>query len=566
MATVGIDLGTTHSLICAWRDEAPHIIPNVLGRHLTPSVVGLDDDGAVLVGQAAKERLISHPHLSAALFKRYMGSGKTLTLGERRFRPEELSGLVLKSLKADAEAFLGEPVMEAVISVPAYFSDAQRKATHHAGALAGLTVKRLINEPTAAALAYGLHRLDTESRFLVFDLGGGTFDVSILELFEGIMEVRASSGDNFLGGEDFNQVIEQAFLKAHDLDPAELDAVTLSRLRNQVERAKQSLSAAPSTQLKLRIHDAEHALTLDREQFAQLSEALLQRLRRPIERALRDAALAPSELDAVVLVGGSSRMHIIRKLAGRMFQRLPHSDINPDEAVALGACIQAALAARDDALKEVVLTDVCPYTLGIEVVKTGRGTFQSGRFHPIIERNTIVPISREERFHTLHDNQEEISVKIFQGESRLVKHNIALGSIDIAVPPDAAGAQGVDVRFSYDINGILQVDVHAPGSGERKSSIINNRGDVLTQEEIRASLAKLEKLKIHPRDQMENRTLIARAERLYEDAVGEAREWVGDQVNAFEHVLDRQDPQEIKRARSALSERLDQFEMQGGLL
>lgn len=320
---VGIDLGTTHSLVAAWIDGAPRLIPNALGGMLTPSCVGVDEDGSILVGHAARERLQTHPDRTTALFKRYMGSTRTVRLGDRDFRPEELSALVLRSLKADAEAFLGAPVKEAIITVPAYFSDAQRKATRVAGELAGLTVERLLNEPTAAALAYGLHEAERETQFLVFDLGGGTFDVSILEMFEGVMEVRASAGDNMLGGEDFTSLIADLAFANGIPDEARNDALFMQRLLARAETAKRDIGANGSASFETSYGKHTATVSLDQAALEKLAQPLLNRLWRPIERALRDARIRAADLDNVVLAGGATRMPIIRALATRMFGRFP---------------------------------------------------------------------------------------------------------------------------------------------------------------------------------------------------------------------------------------------------
>ncbi|MBP6751031.1 MAG: molecular chaperone HscC, partial [Xanthomonadaceae bacterium] len=363
---VGIDLGTTHSLIGVYAEDGSRLFPNALGESLTPSVVSVDGD-RVLVGQAARDRLISHPRQTVAAFKRWMGSDRQTRLGERTFRPEELSALVLRSLLADAEAALGEKPTEAVISVPAYFSDAQRKATRAAGELAGVKVERLINEPTAAALAYGLQNREGEGRFLVFDLGGGTFDVSILECFDNVFEVHASAGDNFLGGEDFLELLVEAFCQDQQLRSGALPAAELGQLRRRLELLKRELTGKQETTLEIALGGREYAWRIDEDRFAKLADPLLQRMRTPIERAMRDAKLQPTQLDEIVLVGGASRMPLISRLVSRMFGRLPLRHINPDHAIALGATVAAGLKTRDAKLEEIILTDVCPYTLGTEV-------------------------------------------------------------------------------------------------------------------------------------------------------------------------------------------------------
>lgn len=465
---VGIDLGTTNSLIAVWRDGASHLVPNALGELLTPSVVGLDDEDRIIVGRAARERLQTHPRQTAALFKRYMGSARNTILGNREFRPEELSAMVLRSLREDAERHFGEPVEEAVISVPAYFNDAQRKATRIAGELAGLKVERLINEPTAAALAYGLHQRDSTSTFLVFDLGGGTFDVSILELFDGVMEVRASAGDNFLGGEDFDTVLVQAFVAAQADAPQPTSTLDLAdpqlfgRLRREAERVRKALGQESQATFTLRHENAQWQQSFDQTQLANLYAPLLARLRAPIETALRDARIKASELDEILLVGGTTRMPLIRRLAASLFGRFPSIQLNPDETVALGAAVQAGLKARDAALEEVVLTDVCPYSLGIETsVACGYG-YESGHYLPIIERNCVVPVSKVKRVVTLRDQQTRVRLGIYQGESRRVSENIFLGELEVQVPPLPAGQAEVDVRFTYDTNGLLEAEAHIP--------------------------------------------------------------------------------------------------------
>ena len=561
---VGIDLGTTNSLVAVWKDGQAMLIKNGLGEYLTPSCVSLDEDGSVLVGQAARERLQTHPERSAALFKRYMGSDKKVRLGKREFRAEELSALILKSLKQDAEAFLGEPVTEAVITVPAYFSDAQRKATRAAGQLAGLKVERLLNEPTAAGLAYGLHLKGAETRFLVFDLGGGTFDISILELFEGVMEVRASAGDNFLGGEDFVQVICELFFERLNLPPSlRRDVSFMQRLAAQAELAKRALSTQKTATLNVRQDRGDKLLSLELDEAAleQACAPLLQRLRAPVERSLRDANLRSSDLNAIVLAGGATRMPIVRKLVTLMFGRFPEAELNPDEVVALGAAVQAGLKARDAALDEVVMTDVAPYSLGVAVgVQVSEREFSQGHFDPVIERNTTVPVSRAKTYFPLQQGQHYLQLEIYQGEARLVDDNIHLGTLRIPLPQAAHHECGVDVRFTYDVNGLLQVEATVLKTQETAQVLIQGNPGLLSDEEIATRLKALADLKIHPRDRLENRTLMARGERLYEQLRGNRREWLGQQILRFEQLLATQDTRSIVVGRKELSSLLDRVE------
>ena len=559
---VGIDLGTTHSLIGAYTEQGSKLFPNALGDLLTPSVVSVDGD-TVLVGQAARDRLISHPDRTVAAFKRWMGSSRETRLGDRSFRPEELSALVLRSLLADAEAAMGGKITEAVISVPAYFSDAQRKATRSAGELAGVRIERLINEPTAAALAYGLQNREQESRFLVFDLGGGTFDVSILESFDSVFEVHATAGDNFLGGEDFLDVLVEAFCQDHSLRRQAMSAQEYGQLRRRMEVLKREIGGTAVASLQIAIGENNYAWSIEEERFARLCEPLVQRMRAPIERAMRDAKLQPAQLDEIVLVGGASRMPLVARLVSRMFGRLPLRHINPDQAIALGASVAAGLKSRNAKLDEIILTDVCPYTLGTQIGhRDSNGQIHNGYFHPIILRNSTVPISREDVFYPMHEQQHQLTIDIFQGENPLVANNIKLGEITLDLDKRRSHDEnGVTVRFTYDINGLLQVEVTEHATQRRHELLLEQNPGLLTPEEIRARLAALAELKVHPRDQQENVAVLARAERLYEEFLHE-RSQLQDWIMQFRAVLDTQDVARIAQHRSQLVEALDALEAQ----
>ncbi len=561
MAIVGIDLGTTNSLVACFKDNVPVVIKNVYGETLTPSIVSVDENGEVFVGKIAKERQITHPESTASLFKRHMGTKKEYKLGDKKFLPEELSSLIIRNLKADAEEFLGEEVTEAVISVPAYFNDTQRKATKRAGELAGLKVERIINEPTAAAIAYGLHEKNSNTKFLVFDLGGGTFDISVLELYKNIMEVRAVAGDNYLGGEDFTKVLMEIFARRNDLDLNDLDSKTYNLLRKQAEVAKRNFSKEKTAELYIKIDDKEIKETISSSEFEKDCELLLAKLRKPIERALSDAAIKLKEIDTIVLVGGGTKLPLIRSFVGKLFGRLPATNINPDEVVAMGAAIQAAMKKRDKAIKEIVLTDVCPYTLGTNTsIQKPGGYYESGHFFPIIERNTVIPVSRVERLYTVKDNQKKISVEILQGESRLAKENILLGEITVSVPPARGGEQAIDVRYTYDINGILEVEVTVVSTGAKKTMVIEKNPGHMSKEEVQERLEELKEIKIHPREKEENKHLIARGERLYEESIGLARTYIAKGISDFEDALDKQDEREISRAYDELKKLLNEIE------
>ncbi|WP_230970302.1 Hsp70 family protein [Nitrogeniibacter aestuarii] len=559
---IGIDLGTTNSLVGVFRDGEATLIPNALGHVLTPSAVGIDEQGNMLVGLPARERIATHPDHTAIAFKRWMGTDKTLMLGKKRFRPEELSALVLGALKRDAEAFLGEPVTEAVISVPAYFNEAQRKATKTAAELAGLKVERLLNEPTAAGLAYGLAERQEMSTFLVFDLGGGTFDVSVLEYFEGVVEVRASAGDTRLGGEDFVQVLIRLFLeRCKALSAADRERIERDQsLWRIAEQAKRDLGEHEQVVMRLRFGDATHEHTITRADFEAACADLLQRLRHPIERALKDAQLDPGALTEIVLVGGASRMPVVRQMVTRLFGRLPLRHINPDETVARGAAIQAALKARDAALDEVVLTDVMPFSLGIIISQETGGRRIPDRFSPIIERNTPVPVSRVGSYCTVRDQQAAIFLDIRQGESPVGSDNLKLGELEMPVAALPAGEANVDVRFTYDVNGLLDIEVTDTRTGHKVSTVIKQSENVMTEAQIAEALAKLADLKVHPREKQENIYLVNRAKRLYEDNLGEVRQQILDWLSRFEGILESQDERRIRQARTDFAAALDSID------
>jgi molecular chaperone HscC len=559
---VGIDLGTTNSLVGVWRNGGAELVPNALGSFLTPSAISLDDRGEVLVGLAARERLSTAPDRSAAAFKRYMGTDRRFKLGGKTFRAEELSSLVLRSLKADAESFLGCEVGEAIVTVPAYFNDAQRKATKIAGELAGFKVERLLNEPTAAALAYGLQENEGDRKILVLDLGGGTFDVSILEMFEGVMEVRASAGDNFLGGEDFVDAIMDGFIAGVGagarIPPRARPDDIHAPLRRQAEIAKRALSDRAQHDMELVHRSKTIRWTITRDAFETLSAPLLERMRAPIERALRDAKLPPDEVSHLVLAGGATRMPMFKQLAARLFRRLPISQIPPEEVVARGAAVQAGLKMRDAALNEVVMTDVAPFTLGVEVVTKYDGQIAAtGVYRPIIERNTTIPASRSITLSTIQDGQRRVKVRVFQGEAHLVCDNIFLGEFSIAVPPAPAGEQKIDIRFTYDLSGLLDVQARSLGSGKTAELVIEGRPGAMSAAEVARRLASLAHLKIHPRDQTENKVALARAARLYEERLGDERHQIGQRIDRFRVIIDRQDPKEIAEFRSGFLRWLD---------
>lgn len=561
MTILGIDLGTTNSACAVWKDGKSTLIQNQLKSFLTPSVVGIDERGEILVGEAAKHRLISHPNSTVSLFKRYMGTDYAARVGNRSYNAPELSSLLLRSMKEDAEAFLGETITDAVISVPAYFNDIQRKATKLAGELAGLNVERLINEPTAAAIVYGLHEKLDGAQYLILDMGGGTFDVSLVEYFDGVLEVHASSGDNHLGGEDFLSALAEYYFEKTGVTKSKLGANELQRLYERLEIAKRQLSSQHQVVLDQLVLSQVDPLTITRADFDAIVNPLLHRVQLPIERTLMDADITPAEIGEVVLVGGATRMHCFRSLVSKMFRRVPAGNIDPDLVVAIGAGIQAGLKQKHSDLDDIVLTDVCPYTLGVEIVNENDSTGKmGGLLLPIIERNSIVPISVERTLCTVSDNQTDLNVNIYQGESRLVKNNVFLGKVEAKVKKNKAGEETVDVRYSYDMNGLLEVDVVVSSTGKKYHATIVNSEGGLSDKDIEASRKKLSKLKFHPRESMENRTLLAQAERLYECSLGEKRDYLSRLMSQFEQVLERQNPDEIRKAVKTFSEILKDLE------
>jgi len=560
---IGIDLGTTFSLASVLQDGKPVVLPNALGELLTPSAVSIAEDDTILVGAPARARATTHPTRTALAFKRDMGTDRKLTIGPRTFTPQELSALVLGSIKRDAEAALGRPVDEAVVTVPAYFGDAQRQATRDAGAIAGITVERIINEPTAAALAYGLHERHREMRAVVIDLGGGTFDVTVLEILEGVVEIQSSAGDTQLGGDDFDYAL--ANVLATELETKQGVKVreeprAWARIKEACEQAKKRLSETEGTRVAL--YDlplvdkrtVHLEMPLSRVQADTAWAPLLERMKNPILRALRDASLQPNQIDEVLLVGGSTRMPCVAKLAAQLFGRLPLRTLPPDEAVAMGAAVQAGLKAGDAALGDMIVTDVAPFSLGVSSAKKMGRQIVSGLFSPILERGTVIPASREETFSTIEDGQSAITFSVYQGEHSLVRDNKKLGEYTIKdLQPLPAGEQTFRVRFTYDLNGILEVDLTVEKTGKTETLVIEGAPGRLTDKQIKEARAAMSRLKFHPRDALPNATLLARADALYVELTGGARDELGDAMAQFRLALDSQDDRMIGGARDRLA-------------
>ena len=487
---VGIDLGTTNSVVAVMEGGEVKVIPNLEGNRLTPSVVAFTDKGEILVGDPAKRQAVTNPRRTIYSIKRFMGrrhnevateekmvpyevvGGPTeyvkVKVGDKQHTPPEISAHILRKLKEAAESYLGHKVNRAVITVPAYFNDAQRQATKDAGQIAGLEVERIINEPTAAALAYGLQK-KKEEKIVVFDLGGGTFDVSVLEVGDDVVEVLSTNGDTHLGGDDFDEelinFIAERFKKENGIDLRK-DAMALQRLREAAEKGKKELSSSQSTDINLPFITADASgakhlqMTITRAEFERLVDHLIERCREPVNKALADAKLKPNQIDEIVLVGGSTRVPKVQELVRKMFDKEPHKGVNPDEVVAVGAAIQGAIIGGD--VKDVVLLDVTPLSLGIET--------EGGVMTVLVERNTTIPTEKKETFSTAADNQTAVTVKVFQGERKMAADNRLLGQFNLdGIPPAPRGMPQIQVTFSIDVNGILNVSAKDLGTGKEQT-------------------------------------------------------------------------------------------------
>ncbi|WP_413380121.1 molecular chaperone DnaK [Alkalihalobacillus sp. 1P02AB] len=477
---IGIDLGTTNSCVAVMEGGEATVIPNPEGNRTTPSVVAFKD-GERLVGEVAKRQAITNPNTIISI-KRFMGTDHKETVDGKEFTPQEISAIILQKLKSDAEAYLGETVTKAVITVPAYFNDSQRQATKDAGKIAGLEVERIVNEPTAAALAYGLEK-EEDQTILVYDLGGGTFDVSILELGDGFFEVKATSGDNKLGGDDFDQVIidylVETFKKDNGIDLAQ-DKMAMQRLKDAAEKAKKDLSGVTQTQISLPFITADQTgpkhleVSLSRAKFEELSSDLVERTLGPTRRALADSGLSASEIDKIVLVGGSTRIPAVQEAIKKLTGQDPHKGVNPDEVVALGAAVQAGVLTGD--VKDVVLLDVTPLSLGIETM--------GGVFTKLIERNTTIPTSKSQVFSTAADNQPSVDIHVLQGEREMAANNKTLGRFQLAdIPPAPRGVPQIEVSFDIDANGIVNVKAKDLGTNKEQSITITSSSG-LSDDEI----------------------------------------------------------------------------------
>lgn len=559
---IGIDLGTTNSCVAVLEGGEPKVIPNPEGNRTTPSVVAFKN-GERQVGEVAKRQAITNPNTIQSI-KRHMGTAFKVEAEGKEFTPQEMSAIILQYIKAYAEDYLGEPVTKAVITVPAYFNDAERQATKDAGKIAGLEVERIINEPTAAALAYGLDKTDEEQTILVYDLGGGTFDVSIMELGDGVFEVKSTAGDNRLGGDDFDQVIidylVEQFKKDNAIDLSK-DKMALQRLKDAAEKAKKDLSGVASTQISLPFITAGDAgplhldVTLSRAKFDELSSDLVERTMGPTRQALKDAGLSASQIDRVILVGGSTRIPAVQEAIKKELGKEPHRGVNPDEVVAMGAAIQGGVISGD--VKDVVLLDVTPLSLGIETM--------GAVFTKLIDRNTTIPTSKSQVFSTAADNQSAVDIHVLQGERPMAAHNKTLGRFQLAdIPPAPRGIPQIEVSFDIDKNGIVSVRAKDLGTNKEQSITIKSSTG-LSDEEIQrmvkeaednAEADKLHKEEVELRNEADQ--LVFTTEKTLKDLEGKVEEAEVAKANEakdeLKAAIEKNELEEIRTKKDALNE------------
>lgn len=537
MAIIGIDLGTTNSLAAVYRNAKVELIPNSLGEFLTPSVVSIGDDGQVYVGKIAKEMLITRPECTFQEFKRNMGTDYVYKAHGREYRAEELSALVLRSLKEDAERFLGEPVREAVISVPAYFNDDKRFATKNAGALAGLVVERLINEPSAVALKHHMANEEMEN-FLIFDFGGGTLDVSMVEAFDNMVEIRAVSGDNHLGGKDFNELIEEYFYSENGLEKTRFSPEEQGKVLQEAELLKRMLSRRNRASRTIKLGENEYTMEMSNQQLIHISAELFKRMTGPMKRVLNDSGMTWEEIDQVILAGGSSKMPVVRQYIQSIAETSVVVDDQPDESIALGVGLAAAIKARIGDVRDMVLSDICPFSLGMELY--------DGTFSPIIERNDTLPCSRSRVYSTARDFQDTMEFRIYQGESIMVRDNLLLGTLTLeGLPKLRAGEVSAVATFLYDINGIL--DIHVDGSDKSVHKVIMNRNIGLSEEQLEERLKELSHMAMYPKGKERDRLLIERAHRVYMESTGQVRENLEREIRQYENLLSYGKEKEIRQ-------------------
>ncbi len=557
---VGIDLGTTHSVVAVYEElpdgtRGPRVLTDALGHTLIPSVVAEADDGSLLVGPAARERLTTHASSGIARFKTEMGSPRGTRLGGEELDPVHLSALVLRHLKGLAEQALGVPVEQAVVTIPAWFREPQRQATITAGRLAGLEVRRVLHEPTAAAIAWGLTDTETERTIAVLDLGGGTFDVTLLEVFDGVVEVLATAGDTHLGGEDFTDVLVR---RAHEHLGITGEGYTPSQrgvLRHRCEQAKRRLSEAIGTEILLpHPHGPDVRWTVSRAQLDEWLGGHLGRIRACVREALVQGKVRPSDIDDVLLVGGATRTPGVRTVASELFGVPARNDIDPDHVVALGAAVQAALLDKDHGVRDLVVTDITPFSLGTSIVRRYGDQLLHDHFDPVLHRGTTLPATRVAHYTTTHPKQTQVRIGVFQGEKRVASHNERLGEVVLDELPthEDDSVEDLTVRFTHDTNGLLQVEATLDSTGATVQVLIQRAGHDLVGTDLDQAVAALDRLKIEPADLLPNRFSLERAHRVYELLDADHKEHLDPVLLAYEAALKDGEPQAIANRRATL--------------
>ncbi len=557
MALIGIDLGTTNSLVAVWEDGHPSLLKNSLGSVLTPSVISINDDGNILAGEVAKQRLVSHPGLTVSEFKRTMGTDYIYHLGSRQYRSEELSAFLLKKMISDAEEQLGTPVTEAVISVPAYFDDNQREATKLAARIAGVEVKRLINEPSAAILYRQWKMRDIEAEpdgiYIVVDFGGGTLDISIVDCFENIIEIVAVSGDNKLGGKDFDKAVALDFCERNNLSFEALDNNTKHNLLWCAEEVKRSLSDSSTASMRVNIHGTIYEHVYTEGELLDACAKVLGKIKSIINNAVNGAKISVDEIMDVVLVGGSCKMPIVQKYISALFKRNVTADDDIDNYVGYGTGVLTGIIRRDGYIRDIVMTDVCPFSLG---VGTRMNDSSPEYMSVIIPKNSILPISKSATYAGLTPFQKRLGFKIYQGEEMLANANLLLDSFGIDVIPDANGDTAVEVTFTYDINGLLEVsarDLNGPLTFEKN---ILSKSSQLSESEIAGKRAYMNNNMHLEKDKEENRRIMAWAQRLHAQADTEDKVRVISIIKDFSTALENNNPAQIARTRKRVSQQL----------
>ncbi len=527
MAVIGFDLGTTNSLASIWRDGRIELIPNAFGEYLTPSVVSFGEDGEIYVGKVAKERLITAPLVSFAEFKRNMGTRYQYFGNGKHYTAEDLSSFVLRRLREDAEAYLGEKVTEAVISVPAYFNDDKRCATKNAGKLAGLTVDRLINEPSAVALKHHMGVEDAET-FIIFDFGGGTLDVSLVDAFDNMVEIQAVSGDNYLGGKDFNEIIAEDFYKENRLEKDTLTKEEQGIVLKEAEALKWQLTEQDEAERKVYLQNQEYTMCMTNQHLIHISTDLFMRMSVPIRQVINDSGMMPEEIDKLILVGGSSKMPVVKQYLRTLLDIPVVLDESPDESIAAGVGVAAAIKERTGDVKDMILADICPFSLGTEIY--------DGSFSPIIERNDTLPCSRTREYVTVEDYQTNMTFPIYQGDNMIASDNLLLGTLELHDLPEApAGRVGARVTFLYDINGILDIRI-VSGEQALHKAIINKKMG-LSEQELEARLLELRQMTLSSMEDENVRYLMEKSQRLYRECAPAVREYIAQQIARFRQII-----------------------------